>query len=53
MGNWATTHFLEPGVTPLTDAEPSFDPLFGFPNGRKERGRPTQELTNFIFSHIV
>ncbi|KAK0075991.1 hypothetical protein PV325_006054 [Microctonus aethiopoides] len=28
---------LEPDVTPVGDTEPTFDPLYGFPKGRKPR----------------
>lgn len=31
-------HF-HPEVTPGPDEEPTFDPLIGFPDGRKPRGR--------------
>lgn len=30
---------LKPEVTPGPYDEPSFDPMLGFPNGRKERGK--------------
>lgn len=30
---------LEPDVTPVGNTEPTFDPLYGFPKGRKPRGR--------------
>jgi hypothetical protein len=37
MGNgWAL--YSDPEGTPHPMKEPSFDPLYGFPNGRKERG---------------
>ena len=36
MGN-AFAHYFKPEVTPGPDFEPSFDPLEGFPNGRKKR----------------
>ena len=29
----------DPGVNPGPDATPTFDPMFGFPKGRKERGK--------------
>ncbi|KAI0990348.1 hypothetical protein GJ496_000241 [Pomphorhynchus laevis] len=32
--------FMEPQWYPNTDEPPTFDPLFGFPNGRKEREVP-------------
>ncbi|XP_055384511.1 NADH dehydrogenase [ubiquinone] 1 beta subcomplex subunit 7 [Condylostylus longicornis] len=36
MGN-AFALYAKPDVTPHPLKEPSFDPLYGFPNGRKER----------------
>jgi hypothetical protein len=37
MGNaWAL--YSDPERTPHPLKGPSFDPLYGFPNGRKERG---------------
>ncbi|XP_034946051.1 NADH dehydrogenase [ubiquinone] 1 beta subcomplex subunit 7 [Chelonus insularis] len=36
MGSTAS-YVLHPDVTPMGDAVPSFDPNYGFPNGRKER----------------
>jgi hypothetical protein len=38
MGNaWAL--YSDPEGTPHPLQGPSFDPLYGFPNGRKERGK--------------
>lgn len=39
MGNWYSLHVSNPEGTPHPLNEPSFDPLYGFPNGRKERGK--------------
>ena len=38
MGNGITLA-LKPEVTPSPNQESQFDPLYGFPNGRKERGK--------------
>lgn len=38
MGS-AYSIWKNPDTTPMGDAEPTFDPLLGFPNGRKERGK--------------
>lgn len=38
MGN-AWTAYTDPEGTPDPLKGPSFDPLYGFPNGRKERGK--------------
>uniref|UniRef100_A0A336MBQ8 NADH dehydrogenase [ubiquinone] 1 beta subcomplex subunit 7 n=2 Tax=Culicoides sonorensis TaxID=179676 RepID=A0A336MBQ8_CULSO len=37
MGNWASRYYMNPEGTPDPTKPPSFDPNFGFPNGRKER----------------
>lgn len=31
--------YKNPDTTPLGDSQPTFDPLLGFPEGRKERGK--------------
>lgn len=38
MGNGITLA-LKPEVTPSPNQESQFDPLYGFQNGRKERGK--------------
>lgn len=38
MGNWYSRYYANPAGTPSNEVPPSFDPLYGFPNGRKERG---------------
>lgn len=38
MGNWSSRYLINPAGTPDPNKEPSFDPMLGFPNGRKERG---------------
>jgi hypothetical protein len=37
MGNGFSLAY-HPEVTPHPLKEPTFDPLYGFPNGRKQRG---------------
>ncbi|KAG8240384.1 hypothetical protein J437_LFUL002526 [Ladona fulva] len=37
MGNAWALYVSNPDGTPAPSQEPSFDPLYGFPNGRKER----------------
>ena len=38
MGAHWTRHLSDPeGVTPKQDSAPTFDPMLGFPNGRKPR----------------
>jgi hypothetical protein len=37
--------FTEPGISPKFDEHPSFDPMFGFPNGRKPRGENLPQFT--------
>ena len=36
---WVRTVTDAPGINPGPDATPTFDPMFGFKNGRKERGK--------------
>lgn len=38
MGNWGSRYITNPAGTPDHHKPPSFDPMYGFPNGRKERG---------------
>ena len=38
MGN-GFVRALKPEVTPPYLVEPTFDPMMGFPQGRKERGK--------------
>ncbi|XP_063699564.1 NADH dehydrogenase [ubiquinone] 1 beta subcomplex subunit 7 [Culicoides brevitarsis] len=37
MGNWTARYITNPEGTPDGSTPPSFDPMYGFPNGRKER----------------
>jgi len=37
MGNWYSRYYGNPEGTPSSTKPASFDPLYGFPNGRKER----------------
>lgn len=41
MGNLATglNYTFHKDVVPRPDQESKFDPLYGFPNGRKEKGK--------------
>ena len=42
MGNvtsWYRTVTDPPGINPGPDSTPTFDPMFGFNEGRKERGK--------------
>lgn len=36
--NWTKTYFTHQDTMPKALTPPTFDPLMGFPNGRKERG---------------
>lgn len=38
MGHIISTYWTKPDVMPVYDSTPTFDPLYGFPNGRKPRG---------------
>lgn len=44
--------FLHPEVTPSPEEEPTFDPLLGFPNGRKTRGKRTINIFEVVDSAI-
>lgn len=46
MGNYMDAYVTKPDTTPSPVKEPSFDPNFGFPNGRKERG-------NYLFIYLL
>ena len=43
---WARTVTDDPGVNPGPSATPTFDPMFGFPKGRKERGINNEKSSN-------
>merc|ERR1711981_768465 len=44
VGSWVTTITDPPGIDPGPDAKPTFDPMYGFKNGRKERGKTSNIL---------
>ncbi|XP_074642869.1 NADH dehydrogenase [ubiquinone] 1 beta subcomplex subunit 7-like [Tubulanus polymorphus] len=37
MGQWYSSYISHPDTTPNYKEEPTFDAMYGFPNGRKER----------------
>ncbi|XP_071581571.1 NADH dehydrogenase [ubiquinone] 1 beta subcomplex subunit 7 [Temnothorax nylanderi] len=37
MGNWIALYITHPDTMPTPDGKSTFDPMFGFPNGRKPR----------------
>ncbi|XP_033111363.1 NADH dehydrogenase [ubiquinone] 1 beta subcomplex subunit 7-like [Anneissia japonica] len=37
MGHYVSHYFTHPDTAPKLEADPTFDPLYGFPNGREER----------------
>ena len=41
IASWVRTITDDPGINPGPNATPTFDPMFGFKNGRKERGKKT------------
>ena len=47
MGNYIATHITHPDTMPKSDGKPTFDPMYGFPNGRKIRGM--FELNLFLY----
>ena len=44
IASYVRTVTDDPGVNPGPDATPTFDPMFGFPKGRKERGMINYKL---------
>lgn len=48
MGNGISLHY-KPDVTPNPEKPSAFDPNFGFPNGRKERGELEIAFSAFRF----
>jgi hypothetical protein len=48
MGNSWTHYVSEPQNRPDFDNPPTFDPLQGFPNGRKERGETQKTMVLFF-----
>ncbi|XP_011867524.1 PREDICTED: NADH dehydrogenase [ubiquinone] 1 beta subcomplex subunit 7 [Vollenhovia emeryi] len=49
MGNWIATYITHPDTMPVPDGKPTFDPMFGFPNGRKPRVIPYSEEDMMAF----
>ncbi|XP_014478542.1 PREDICTED: NADH dehydrogenase [ubiquinone] 1 beta subcomplex subunit 7 [Dinoponera quadriceps] len=37
MGNYIATYITKPDVMPVPEGPPTFDPMLGFPTGRKPR----------------
>ena len=50
VGSWVTTITDPPGINPGPDAKPTFDPMYGFKNGRKERGKTSNILGTCVKS---
>ena len=48
ISSWARTITDPPGINPGPDATPTFDPMFGFSEGRKERG-----IKAYYYSSII
>ena len=44
ISDWWQTVKDPPGINPGPNATPTFDPMFGFENGRKERGKHRNDL---------
>ncbi|XP_018300796.1 NADH dehydrogenase [ubiquinone] 1 beta subcomplex subunit 7 [Mycetomoellerius zeteki] len=49
MGNFIATYITHPDTMPKSDGKPTFDPMFGFPNGRKIREKPLSEEDMMAF----
>lgn len=39
MGNQIATYITNPDTMPVPNGKPTFNPMLGFPNGRKVRGK--------------
>ena len=39
IASWVRTITDDPEINPGPNSTPTFDPMFGFKNGRKERGK--------------
>ncbi|XP_071952776.1 NADH dehydrogenase [ubiquinone] 1 beta subcomplex subunit 7-like [Antedon mediterranea] len=37
MGHYVSHYFIHPDTAPTLGTDPTFDPLYGFPDGREER----------------
>lgn len=51
MGNvqaWQRSVTDPPGINPGANATPTFDPMFGFKDGRKERGTFSDIISYFV-----
>ena len=46
IANWVRTITDDTGINPGPNATPTFDPMFGFKNGRKERGKKHYNLSS-------
>jgi hypothetical protein len=56
MGNvqaWQRSVTDPPGINPGANATPTFDPMFGFKDGRKERGTFSDIISYFLFRYEV
>ncbi|CAL1682352.1 unnamed protein product [Lasius platythorax] len=51
MGNYIATYITHPDTMPVPDGPPTFDPMLGFPNGRKPREMKISE-EDMIAAHI-
>ena len=53
MRGWYQTVIDDPDINPGPCAKPTFDPMLGFPDGRKERGMYCSNLYCVYFSFVV
>ena len=47
MGHKLSAYVTSPDTSPSLDAMPTFEPMYGFTDGRKERGKRNLKLPKF------
>ena len=53
ISDWWQTVKDPPGINPGPNATPTFDPMFGFENGRKERGKHRNYLLWSCYNILI
>lgn len=48
MGNYWATYVTHPDTMPVPEGSPTFDPMYGFPDGRKPRGKYRRSKPNLV-----
>ena len=53
ISSWLQTVKDPPGINPGPNATPTFDPMFGFENGRKERGKHRNHFAKVLLKKVL